>query len=56
MFDKPDYSDIARDTEVTIEITAEDREAINLYYDNQDEDLDGVYNILGMYLGLEPII
>ncbi len=39
-----------------IEITAEDREAINLYYDNQDEDLDGVYNILGMYLGLEPII
>ena len=39
-----------------IEITAEDREAINLYYDNQDEDLDGVYNMLGMYLGLEPII
>ena len=29
-----------------IEITAED----------QDEDLDGVYNMLGMYLGLEPII
>ena len=39
-----------------IEVTEESREVINLYYDIQNEDLDGIYHLLGMYLGLEPII
>lgn len=40
MFDKPDYSHIARDIEVTIEITAEEVAAIFWAYDRGINAMD----------------
>ncbi|AVL70752.1 hypothetical protein RP300_00873 [Oligella urethralis] len=40
MFDKPDYSHVARDAEVTIEVTAEEVAAIYWAYDRGFDSLD----------------